>query len=85
MKPYDGNVTTRAEALAFLRWAAGPDGIGMGFHPDTRFTEYVDGAGARLFTDEQARTLDATLADAFAFLDPYHESLCVWRTHGWIA
>lgn len=84
MKAYEGEVRTREDALAFIRWAAGPDGIGMGFHPDDGFADYTDGRGARLFTAEQAKTLDAKLDAACGFLDQYEESLKVWRSHGWL-
>jgi hypothetical protein len=33
--------------------------IGPGFHPDTRFDEYVDSSGAALFAADMAARLDA--------------------------
>jgi hypothetical protein len=44
------------------------DQIGPGYHPDTPFAEYVDGAGGRLFAEKHAAELDSVTDAAFSFL-----------------
>jgi hypothetical protein len=48
-------------------------GIGLGFHPDSLCSEYVNDAGQRLFTDEEADTLDARIDKVLntATFEPY--------------
>lgn len=36
--------------------------IGLGFHPDTPFEDYITSDGTRLFTDKEARKLDRCMA-----------------------
>jgi hypothetical protein len=42
--------------------------IGAGYHPDTAFAEYVDGAGRPVFGEEDGAKLDALTDAAFSFL-----------------
>lgn len=86
MKPYSEEVRTVEDARAFIAWAAGPEGIGMGFHPDERFAGYVGPGGARLFTDAEAAALDQKMDAACGLLpDQYAEALAVFKAHGWIS
>lgn len=51
-----------AEAEEWVREQV--ENIGIGYHPDTRFEDYIDkGTGKRLFSDDEARELNA-LSDA---------------------
>lgn len=61
-------VADETSARRFI--AACVDYIGLGFHPDETFGEYLDGeTGRRLFPDETATWLDEQMdaADAFGF------------------
>ena len=54
-----------AHATAFLESAF--RAIGVGFHPDTSFHDYVDvDTGEKLFRDDDADDLDRELAEAVA-------------------
>lgn len=46
---------------------------GVNFHPDTSFDQYVNAAGTRLFSDEDATVLDTAMEATFdvADCDPY--------------
>ena len=69
------------EAEHFVRWAARD--IGLGFHPDTRFADYVDLSGSRLFSDDTAKRCDDYMADSFGFgMDPYQVAIDEWERSG---
>lgn len=67
------NIEDADSARNFLRWCI--DEIGLGFHPDTPFADYVDQAGNRCFQDDFARRLDLLNERVFEFCDPYEEAL----------
>ena len=52
----------------FLRYLIEPQGlsIGMGFHPDDYFCDYVNNDGERAFSDEDAATLNKYMEQCFA-------------------
>lgn len=61
-------VTDAASAVAFVRWCC--RSIGPGFHPDTPFTDYVEGGdGSPTFADADAASLQARMNAAFGLLD----------------
>lgn len=51
----------------FLRYVIEPQGlsIGMGFHPDDDFGDYIKENGERAFSDEDAATLNKYMNDCF--------------------
>ena len=70
MTPPPEPVRTPAEAEAFLRWCCAE--IGVGFHPDTRFGDYVVDGGVPAFDSAEAARLDRLMAETFFVLpDPY--------------
>lgn len=78
---------TTADATAFLESAF--RAVGIGFHPDTSFHDYVDPAtGARLFRDDDTDFLDRDLAQAVALQDCEPEDaadLCLRLARDWYA
>ena len=76
-----------ADATAFLESAF--KAIGIGFHPDTSFHDYVDVAtGAKLFRDDDADALDRDLAEAVALQNCVLEDaddVCVRLAQEWHA
>jgi hypothetical protein len=66
-------IASTDSAWAFMRAAA--NYLSMGFHPDTRFAEYVerrDGELIHLFDAADAARLDECMARCFdALTDPY--------------
>ena len=52
----------------FLRYLIEPQGlsIGMGFHPDDDFGDYIKENGERAFSDEDVATLNKFMNDCFA-------------------
>jgi hypothetical protein len=56
----------RQQAIDYVKHCV--DWIGPGFHPDTRFADYVDGAGRKLFNDDQVAIADANIEECFAVL-----------------
>ena len=76
-----------ADATAFLESAF--KAIGVGFHPDTSFHDYVDvDTGERLFRDDDADYLDWELAEAVALQNCELEDaydVCVRLAQEWHA
>jgi len=62
-------VTDTATALEFVRWCVKE--IGLGYHPDTSFNDYVDVFGQPCFSAIEAKMLDAFTDAAFDHCDPY--------------
>lgn len=61
-------VVDKKSARIFLRWAIKT--VGMGFHPDTGFDDYVVcKTGERTFSKEDAYRCDIELNAAFLILD----------------
>lgn len=56
-------------AVEFIKWCIGR--LGLGYHPDTDFDDYIDGNGNSVFTPAEARHLDEQTERAFGFCDPY--------------
>ncbi len=61
---------TYGQAIAFLeKMISGPEGIGMGFHPDTDFADYINrDTGAQLYSSNEAMVLNNLLDNAFLVL-----------------
>lgn len=61
-------VTDAASAETFVRWCC--RSIGRGFHPDSLFSDYVEGGdGSPTFSDADAASLQARMDAAFGLLD----------------
>lgn len=43
--------------------------IGLGFHPDNDFSDYVDALNADVFSDEQSKLMNSKMSDAFDLCD----------------
>lgn len=71
------SVTDTPSATQFVFWCL--DNIGMGYHPDTAFSEYEDETGKRLFTDDEAEELDALNSQVFDHICPYEIGLAEMR------
>jgi hypothetical protein len=63
------NVHDRATAEQFVKACVAE--IGLGFHPDTRFEDYVDAGGNRVFSDAEAERLNLMADRAAGFVDMY--------------
>jgi len=66
-------VRDRGSATGLVEWCTRR--LGLGYHPDTPFSDYVDEDGRPVFSPVQAHCLDALTLQAFAFCDPYETSL----------
>lgn len=75
--PPVSEVRDEASAKEFLRWCC--TNIGLGFHPDTLFKDYIDADNKRLFTDLQSIKCDVMMAQAFAAMPSFDEvySFCL--------
>ena len=62
-------VHDRESAVRFVKWCVAE--IGLGYHPDTPFGDYVDGDGHASFSAEEAGLLDRLTDIAFEHCDPY--------------
>ena len=67
--PIPPDVHDRDSAATFVRWCVSH--VGLGYHPDTAFEDYVDGDGRPSFTPEIAQSLNELNTRAFEFCDPY--------------
>ena len=56
-------------AAAFVLWCV--ENIGLGYHPDTRFEDYIDEDGKQSFDVPTAATLNELQNAAFTWCDPY--------------
>jgi hypothetical protein len=67
-------VRDEESAKAFLNWCV--QTIGLGFHPDTPFDDYIDSATDEpVFDERTARKLEQKMRRAFLFCDPYEVGL----------
>jgi len=62
-------VHDRETAVCFVRWCV--EVIGLGYHPDTLFSEYVDGDGQATFSAPEVARLEDLAERAFDHCDPY--------------
>jgi hypothetical protein len=69
MTPSPPEVQDRASAVRFVQWCVKM--LGLGYHPDTPFADYVDRDGRATFTPAEAARLEEAGEQAFAFCDPY--------------
>lgn len=53
---------TMQDVEQFLRYVIKPNGLalGMGFHPDDDFSDYMKNNGERLFSNDEAKALNET-------------------------
>lgn len=70
-------VTNEISAKEFIFWCL--DRIGLGYHPDTLFDEYVNDDGSPTFPTSEANYLNEQNAVLFEHIDPYHVGLAEMR------
>jgi hypothetical protein len=73
MKTLLPKIDDEASASSFIAACVGK--VGLGYHPDTPFAEYVAENGIRCFSDEEARSLDEATEVAFRHCDAYSVAL----------
>jgi hypothetical protein len=61
-------VNDRDSAIRFVKWCV--EKLGLGYHPDTRFGDYVETDGTAVFTGLDATRLDELTGKAREFIDP---------------
>lgn len=60
-------IIDKESVTAFLHICIYNLNLGIGFHPDTPFDDYINtDTRRRIFTDDEAEELDTTLAECFA-------------------
>ena len=69
MRPHPPEVHDQEFAVRFIKWCV--EQLGLGYHPDTPFSDYVGQGGQAVFAPEEARLLDELTEKAFSFCDPY--------------
>ena len=71
MNPSPEVVHDHESAVSFIQWCV--EEIGLGYHPDTPFADYVclDGSGQATFSQAEAARLQELSHRAFQFCDPY--------------
>lgn len=62
-------VQDHESAVRFVQWCV--EVLGLGYHPDTPFSDYVDRDGRATFSSSEAARLEEAAERAFAFCDPY--------------
>jgi hypothetical protein len=67
--PSAPKVHDRASAIRFVGWCVAV--IGLGYHSDDRFADYVADDGRPTFRPKEAVRLEAPAERAFAYCDPY--------------
>lgn len=78
MPRFEESIHDRSSATTFVEWCVRE--IGVGFHPDTPFSDYVlIGSDERAFNDDEVVHLNALLNRAFEFIDPYETGLSAQR------
>lgn len=78
MKPLDESIKDYESAVRFITWCI--QEIGLGFHPDTPFSDYITlEAGKPLFDEPTAERLDHLLERTFEYCDPYHVGLGLFQ------
>ena len=71
-------VRDEVSAKAFLAWCV--ETIGLGFHPDTPFADYVDpDTEEPVFAEATARKLDRKMRRAFLYCDPYEVGFAMFE------
>lgn len=65
MKTFD--IQTMQGVEQFLRYVIEPNGLalGMGFHPDNDFADYIKENGEKIFSDNEAKTLNEMTSKCF--------------------
>lgn len=62
-------VRDRDSAVKFVIWCV--QQLGLAYHPDTQFAEYVNREGTAAFSPVGAEQLDKLSEKSFFFCDPY--------------
>jgi hypothetical protein len=62
------DVHDRDSAIQFVQWCVAQ--IGLGYHPDTRFADYVEADGKPVFSADESKRLDDLTEKACGFIDP---------------
>ena len=62
-------VHDRESAVRFIKWCV--EVVGLGYHPDNSFADYVDGNGRATFSAGEATRLENLAERAFRHCDPY--------------
>lgn len=75
--PIPPDVQNQDSAAAFVRWCVSH--IGLGYHPDTAFEDYVDDNGAASFSLDAVNALNKLNERAFSFCDPFELGLAEVR------
>lgn len=60
------------------------DILGMGFHPDTRGRNYIDGSGRPPFTKVEADQYDSDMEELSGLCDQYEIGIDEFRRRGWL-
>ncbi len=68
MKP-PPHLVDQSTAVEFVKWCV--EEVGLGYHPDTSFSDYVLEDGRPCFSATEASTLDELTDVAFKHCDPY--------------
>ena len=75
--PVPPDVYDRESAEAFVRWCV--ENVGLGYHPDTAFEDYVDADGEPAFAADAVRSLNELNARTLNFCAPYDIGLAEVR------
>ena len=69
MKTFD--IQTMQDVEQFLRYVIEPNGLalGMGFHLDDNFSDYIKENGEKVFSNEEAKALNETTNKCFAICE----------------
>lgn len=61
------NIQTMQGVEQFLRYVIEPNGLalGMGFHPDNDFADYIKENGEKVFSSDEAKTLNEMTSKCF--------------------
>ena len=70
-------VTDEKSAKEFILWCL--DRLGLGYHPDTLFEEYVNDASEPTFAADEVKYLNEQNAALFEHIDPYDVGLAEMR------
>lgn len=67
------DVHDHESAVLFIGWCVAR--VGLGYHPDTPFSDYTYDEGRATFAPAEALLLDGLTEQAFAFCDPHAVAL----------
>ena len=78
MKTFE--IQTMQDVEQFLRYAIESNwlALGMGFHPDDDFSDYMKDNGERLFSDNEAKALNEMTNKCFAICEKQNADICAF-------